>query len=91
MKTINELVKFSEMNVSDFVKEGQKVHFSYYRQGILYYKHDNGLEFPVPIEDLGNADAFAEHKAITLMRYIRKYLEDIRANVRAALGARSPE
>jgi hypothetical protein len=32
--------------------------------------------FPVSLEDLGTATLLAEHKAITLMRYIRKALED---------------
>jgi hypothetical protein len=33
-------------------------------------------KFPVSLEDLGTATLLAEHKAITLMRYIRKALED---------------
>ncbi len=33
-------------------------------------------KFPVNLEDLGTATLLAEHKAITLMRYIRKALED---------------
>ena len=32
--------------------------------------------FPVSLEDVGGASLFAEMKAITLMRYIRKALED---------------
>jgi hypothetical protein len=32
--------------------------------------------FPVGFEDIGGASLFAEMKAITLMRYIRKALED---------------
>ena len=32
--------------------------------------------FPVSIEDISGASLFAEMKAITLMRYIRKALED---------------
>jgi hypothetical protein len=32
--------------------------------------------FPVSLEDIGGASMFAEMKAITLMRYIRKALED---------------
>jgi hypothetical protein len=31
---------------------------------------------PVSLEDLGTATLLSEHKAITLMRYIRKALED---------------
>ena len=32
--------------------------------------------FPVSLDDIGGASLFAEMKAITLMRYIRKALED---------------
>jgi len=32
--------------------------------------------FPVSLEDLGTATLLVEDKAITLMRYIRKALED---------------
>jgi hypothetical protein len=32
--------------------------------------------FPVSLEDLRTATLLAEHKAIILMRYIRKALED---------------
>lgn len=53
--------------------------FSFFRAGILYYVIDvDGItySFAVPADDLGGASVMAEHKAITLMRYIRKALED---------------
>lgn len=34
--------------------------------------------FPVPIEDIGDATFLAEDKAILFMRYIRKYIEEIK-------------
>ena len=39
MMTLKELVK------------GKKVRFSYYRNGELWYRTDDGFEFPVPIAD----------------------------------------
>ena len=33
-------------------------------------------QFPVPIEDIGNATMLSEDKAITYMRWIRKAMED---------------
>ena len=60
----------------DMVKD-KKVHFSFYREGELWYKTDDGFEFPVPISDIGNATFLAEDKAILFMRYIRKHLEMI--------------
>ncbi len=69
------------MNITDFVnKDSLPVSFSRYRAGHLYYncfnKNKNGFEFPVPIEDTQGATFFAEHKAIEMMRYIRKAMED---------------
>jgi len=49
------------------------------RAGYMHYEVsvDGQLyRFPVSLEDLGTATLLAEHKAITLMRYIRKALED---------------
>ncbi len=63
MSTILELVK------------NKKVRFSFYREKELWYITDDGFEFPVPIEDVGNATFLAEDKAILYMRYIRKHLE----------------
>ena len=51
------------------------VKFQQYRAGNLYYKTENGLVFPVPISDTGEATFFDEDKAILFMRYIRKFLD----------------
>jgi hypothetical protein len=48
--------------------------FTRYRQGNLYYQTEDGFEFPVPLEDIGDATFLAEDKALLLMRYIRKVL-----------------
>jgi hypothetical protein len=60
----------------DLVKE-QKAHFQYYRDNELWYKTDSGFLFPVPISDVGNATFLRDDKAIYLMRYIRKYREEM--------------
>jgi len=62
--------------VKDLVKD-KKVHFMFYRQKELWYKTTDGFEFPVPIEDCGDAVFLAEDKAILFMRYIRKHLANI--------------
>jgi len=54
--------------------KGKKVHFSFYRDEVLWYETEDGFEFPVPIQDIGNATFLAEDKAILFMRYIRKHL-----------------
>ena len=66
------------MNIKEIVK-GRMARFSFYRAGIAFYEVDvdgTRYKFPVSLEDLGTATLLAEHKAITLMRYIRKALED---------------
>lgn len=52
--------------------------FLYYRANNLWYKTtETGLEFPVPIEDTVGATFDAQHKAINLMRWIRKHLATV--------------
>jgi hypothetical protein len=66
------------VNIKDIVKHNTAV-FSFLRAGYAYYNVTvDGVvyEFPVSLEDIGTASLFAEMKAITLMRYIRKALED---------------
>ena len=65
MFTIKELVK------------NQYVNFSFYCDHNLWYVTDNGFEFPVPINDIGNATFLARDKAILFMRYIRKHLKTL--------------
>jgi len=70
------------MKILNIIKEA-KVRFSFYRNGMLYYEVIKGDKpthiFPVNIEDkndIGSATFPAECKAITLMRYIRKSIEN---------------
>ncbi len=63
-------------DIKEMVKDGKSVHFTKYRQGNLYYRTESGFEFPVPLEDIGDATFLAEDKAILFMRYIRKALAD---------------
>lgn len=64
-------------SIKEMVKDGQKVHFQFYREMELWYKTETGFEFPVPIDDIGGAIFLAEDKAILFMRYIRKHLARI--------------
>lgn len=66
------------MTIKEIVK-GNVARFSFYRAGHAFYEVEvNGTKykFPVSLQDLGTATLFAEHKAITLMRYIRKALDE---------------
>jgi hypothetical protein len=53
--------------------------FSHYRDGNFFYvvaAHDQKYSFPIPIEDAKDTTLFAEFKALTLMRWIRKAIKD---------------
>ncbi len=63
------------MTIKNHVKG--KVNFQFYRAGNMYYKTDSGLEFPVPLEDIGNATLLSEDKGMLFMRYIRKHLANL--------------
>lgn len=66
----------SKTKVSEHVKDGQKVTFQYFRDGEFWYKTDNGLLFPISLEEIngGKVTLLAEDKAIFFMRWIRKYI-----------------
>ena len=60
------------------VGSGNKAIFSHYRDGNFFYVvrvQERTYSFPIPIEDAKGTTLFAEFKAITLMRWIRKAIE----------------
>ena len=63
------------MNVKDLVNNGQRVKFVKYQQQELWYKCENGFEFPVPISDTGDAAFLNEDKALLFMRWIKKHID----------------
>jgi hypothetical protein len=71
---------FMPMDIKTIVKNN-RVRFLRYRQGIAYYgvtvpQEGQSYQFPVPLEDIGDATLLAEDKAIVLMRYIRKAIAE---------------
>lgn len=68
------------LNIKDMVKDGKKVFFDFYRNGILYYKTENGFTFEVPVSDTGDACFLKEDKAILFMRWIRKQIKGLQDN-----------
>ena len=63
------------MRTADIVRNGAQVHFVSYRKGYALYKADNGFEFPVPLEDVGDSTLNATESAMLLMKYIRAHLK----------------
>ena len=66
------------MNVKEIVKNNT-ASFRNYRQGHAYYEvivpEKGPFYFPVDLSDVGDATLMREEKAIFLMRYIRKAIE----------------
>ncbi len=69
--------------VKEMIVNDQKVRFSFYRDGDLWYETECGFRFPVPIAEAGTATFAAEDRAILFMRYIRKQMEHVEAARRA--------
>ncbi len=66
-------------DLKTIVSNENKASFSHYRDGNFFYVvtvQDQKYSFPIPAEDAKGTTLFAEFKAITLMRWIRKALED---------------
>jgi hypothetical protein len=63
------------MNILEHVRDNQRVHFDFYRDGILYYKTDSGLIFEIPISDTKGGVFLRDDKALNFMRWIRPQLE----------------
>jgi hypothetical protein len=61
-------------SLKEMIVNNQKVRFSFYRDGQLWYETECGFRFPVPIEEAGTATFLAEDRAILFMRYIRKHI-----------------
>ena len=61
-------------SIKDIVKD-KNAHFVFFRDRALFYETDDGFQFPVPVDDAGSATFNAEEKAILLMRYIRKHID----------------
>ena len=69
--------------VKEMVVNNQKVRFSFYRDGYLWYATECGFRFPVPVSEAGTATFLAEDRAILFMRYIRKQVASVEEGRRA--------
>jgi hypothetical protein len=63
----------SKPKIKDLVQG--EVTFMFYQKGELWYKTANGFEFPVPIEDTGDAQFNPTDKGMLFMRWIRKHVD----------------
>ena len=63
------------LSVKDMVKDNKQVTFVHFKEGELWYRTDDGFEFPGPVADVGTATMLAKDKALLFMRYIRKHVD----------------
>ena len=69
----------SVVDIKEMVSQGKKVTFVRYQNGELWYSTECGLEFPVPVDDTGNAAFMASDRAMLFMRWINKHLKMLEA------------
>jgi hypothetical protein len=69
--------------LKEMIVNNQKVRFSFYRDGQLWYETECKFLFPVPMGEAGTATFLAEDRAILFMRYIRRQM-DVVAQARRA-------
>lgn len=67
-------IKNKEVSVGELVKD-KKANFVHYRAGLLLYETEDGFQFSIPLEDTGEAEFKSQHKALELMRWIRKQVD----------------
>lgn len=61
------------INIKEMVTGDKQVYFLHYKDGELWYKHENGYKFPVPVSDVGTATMLNQDRAMFFMRYIRQH------------------
>jgi hypothetical protein len=66
------------MSIKDMVA-GKTVKFVKYQRSELWYVTECGFEFPVPLDETGDAAFLDTDKAMMFMRWIRKYMEFLEA------------
>jgi hypothetical protein len=69
------------MSITDFVSKNNFAIFDSFRNGVFYYniahlKSSEKYQFQIPIEDISGATLNAYQKSVSMMRWIRKSLED---------------
>lgn len=70
------------MNIKDFVTSRNTAEFDSFRAGVFYYRIQSMkspfdvYQFQIPIEDTGGATFNASEKSVSVMRWIRKSIEN---------------
>ncbi len=78
------------LTVKELVLGNQWVSFHQYSNGNLWYKHETGFLFPIPIDDTGDAVFHDVEKAVLCMRWIRKQIEMLNTVHTELLATKGP-
>ena len=63
------------LSLKYMVEDNKQVSFVHFKEGELWYRTEDGFDFPVPVADVGNATMLARDKALLFMRYIRRQID----------------
>jgi len=84
-KIPEEYIDPTKVKLTDLVRDNKKVRFAYFRDKEFWYRHENGLMFPIALSEVDNPASRvtlnAEDKAIYFMRWIKKYIESCKADM----------
>lgn len=58
------------------IVSGHTAKFILYREGNFIYEA-NGFQFPIPIADVPGVTLYAEERALSLMKWIRRHLDTV--------------
>jgi len=69
----------NDIKLIDLVKDGKKVRFSFYRDNCFWYKHEDGFQFPISLEEVQSSKVtmLDEDLAILFMRWMRKHIAEL--------------
>lgn len=65
-------------SLKDLVSTNSTATFVYFKHNLLWYRLDDGFEFPVPPSDItGESEVNSSERPMAMMKWIRKHLEYI--------------
>ncbi len=62
-------------SITDLVRDGKKTTFMFYKEDELWYKTDDGFEYPIHVKETKGGIFLNKDKAIYHMRFIRPHFK----------------
>jgi hypothetical protein len=63
------------MSIADLVRDGKKTTFMFFKENELWYKTEDGFEYPIHFSETQGGIFLNEDKAIFHMRFIRPHFK----------------